>query len=355
MTKTLINDVIKIGNHKIGSNYPTFIIAEIGVNHNGQLSIAKELIKKAKFSGADCVKFQTFKAERIATKETPKASYQLDSTDPNESQLDMLRSLELPKSYYTEIIKCCEDNDITFLSTPYSEEDVDFLDDLNVKAYKLASISSAEPDFAKYVANKQKPLILSTGMSNMDELRETLKEIKSTENSDIVLLQCTTNYPSRHEDSNLLCIKSLRNEFEYQVGYSDHTTDDIACIMSIAMGATVIEKHLTLDRNLQGPDHSSSYEPNLFKQLVNNIRNAEKSMGSGIKEPSTIEIQNSKQMRRSIVAKTHINAGIKIDKSMLALKRPANGISPLLMSKVLKKTSRVNIKKDQVINWIDLK
>lgn len=348
------NNFIKIGNTKVGPNKPTFIIAEAGVNHNGDLSLAKKLIIEAKNSGADCIKFQTFKAERIATMTAPKAAYQLALTNPEESQLEMLKKLEMPEYFYDEIINCCKENNIMFLSTPYNEEDVDFLDSLEVPAFKLASISSVEPHFASYVSKKNKPIIMSTGMSTIGELDNTIRSIKKTNNDELILLQCSTNYPSMHRDSNLLAIETMRRAFNLQVGYSDHTTDDTTCIMSIAFGATVIEKHLTLDKNLPGPDHKASYEPKSFTKLVQNIRNAEKCLGTGLKEPSKIEIKNSKNMRRSIFSKQDIIKGTLLTDKMITLKRPANGIPARHFRSIINRRAKNNISKDQLISWEDL-
>ena len=345
---------IQLGNLAIGDEKPVFIIAEAGVNHNGDLDIAKQLIIEAKRSGADCVKFQTFKAERIAIHDAPKANYQLKTTDPTESQIDMLKKLEMPEDAYYELIECCKKNEIIFLSTPYSKEDVDFLNILGVPAFKLASITAAEPWFAAYTGSKGKPVILSTGMATIEEIDKTITAIMKTGNKNLILLQCTTNYPSRYEDANLLAMQTMQKEFGLLVGYSDHTQDDTACIVSVALGASVIEKHFTLDKTLAGPDQSTSANPDEFSRLVSNIRKAETVLGSIKKEPCEIEKQNLIGMRRSIVAKKFISKGTVITEEMLTFKRPATGINPSLFEKIVGRKAKININEDSRIKYTNL-
>ena len=327
--------------------YPLYV----GVNHNSDIELAKQLVRKAKECGADCVKFQTFKADRVVTENAPKAKYQLKTTDPEESQIEMLKKLELPTDAYKEIIQCCQENDIIFLSTPYNIEDVEFLNDLGVPAFKLASISAAEPWFAAYTAKKGKPIILSTGMATIGEVDETVHAIRETGNDQLILLQCTTNYPSRHEDANLLAMQTMQKAFGLQIGYSDHTLDDTACIVSVALGSTVIEKHLTVDNTLPGPDQSTSYDPGEFTRLVRVIRNAEKVLGTTRKEPCEIEKKNAIGMRRSLVAKNYIAKGVIITEKMLSFKRPSTGIPPKEISKIVGKKAIGNIPIDSLIDW----
>ena len=345
---------IPIGGRMIGEAHPTFIIAEAGVNHNGSLDTAIELVKVAKRCNADCVKFQTFKADRGAVFNAPKADYQVKVTDPNESQIAMLKKLELPKDAYQEIMKVCREEDILFMSTPYNPEDADFLASLNVSAFKLASITAAEPKFAKYVAQKGKPVILSTGMATLGEVEETVAAMRETGNEDLILLQCTTNYPSQEEDCNLLAMQTMREALNIAVGYSDHTSNEIASIISVALGAKVIEKHLTLNKNLPGPDQSTSFEPEEFLNLVKSIRNAEKVLGSSRKEPCEIEKINAVGMRRSIVSNNNIDVGTTIVESMLAFKRPATGLSPKFYDYVVGKKTKKEILADSQIKFSDL-
>ena len=223
----------KIKNINIGFGHPSFIIAEAGVNHNGDIEIAKKLVSEAKKSGADCVKFQTFKASKVVTSTAPKANYQLKTTNPNESQIKMLENLELPIEKYDELVKFCEQEEIIFLSTPYNIEDVDFLDNLGVSAFKLASMHTIEPFMIEYTASKGKPVILSTGMATLSEVDEAVSAFRNINFEDFALLQCTTNYPADIADANLRVINALEDTFNCSVGYSDHTKDDTACIASI--------------------------------------------------------------------------------------------------------------------------
>ncbi len=342
---------IKIEDYLIGETNPCFIIAEAGVNHNGDIELAKRLVEEAKKSGADCVKFQTFKAERVVTENAPKAKYQLQMTDPEESQINMLKKLELPGESYKEIIQCCHENEIIFLSTPYNIEDVEILNDLGVPAFKLPSISAAEPWFAAYTAKKDKPIILSTGMATLGEVDETVRAIIDAGNEQLILLQCTTNYPSQHENANLRAMQTMQKAFGLQIGYSDHTQDDTACIVSVGLGAKVIEKHFTLDKTLPGPDQSTSYEPEEFARLVSNIRNAEKVLGSAKKEPCEIERENIKGMRRSIVAKQDITKGSVMNEGMLTIKRPATGLPSKYFFDVVGRKTRSDISTDALISW----
>ena len=352
---TDISDIqIEIAGRKIGDGHPVFIIAEAGVNHNGDIKLAKQLVREAKECGADCVKFQTFKADRVVIENAPKAKYQLKTTNPGESQIEMLKKLEMPEEAYKEIIKCCQENEIIFLSTPYNIEDVEFLNDLGVPAFKLASISVAEPWFAAYTAKKGKPIVLSTGMATIGEVDETVCAIRVTGNKQLILLQCTTNYPSRHEDANLLAMQTMQKAFGLQIGYSDHTQDDTACIMSVALGAKVIEKHFTLDKTLPGPDQSSSYEPKKFAELVRRIRNAETVLGSERKEPCEIEKENAVGMRRSIVTKANISKGAVISTEMLTFKRPAAGLAPKFLHEIVGCKARRNIPVNTLIQWSDI-
>jgi len=345
---------MKIGKNIIGLDQPVFIIAEAGVNHNGNIELAKKLVEEAKKCGADCVKFQTFKSERVVIQGAPKASYQLKTTDPNESQIEMLKKLELPMDSYKSLMQHCSNNDITFLSTPYNEEDVDFLDDLGVPAFKLASICAAEPQFVNYVAKKGKPVILSTGMATLEEVRQVVSAFTETGNKDLILLQCTANYPSRIEDTNLRAMVTMRETLGTVIGYSDHTQDDTTCIASVALGATVIEKHFTLDKNLPGPDQSSSYGPAEFMRLVRNVRKVEVALGSTTKQPCEIERKNAIGMRRSLVAKVDIEQNTVITTDMVTLKRPATGIKPSEMDKIIGKKVCQDILADSLIHWSDL-
>jgi len=300
------------------------------------------------------VKFQTFSAERVVTKAAPKAAYQLKTTDKTESQFKMLKKLELSENAYQEILDGCRREGILFLSTPYSVEDVDFLEKLNVPAYKIASGQIVEHYFLQHVARKSKPMILSTGMCTLGDVDTAVRAIRHAGNNDLILLQCTTNYPSSVEDANLRAMCTMSSTFGVDVGYSDHTQTSVACVAAVALGACVIEKHLTLDRSLPGPDHSSSATPDEFREMVNLVREAERALGDGIKQPSINEAKNIQGMRRSLVAKRLIRAGETITEEMIACKRPATGLSPSFAGDVMGHKAVADIPADAFINWKDL-
>lgn len=324
-----------------------FIIAEAGVNHNGDLAMALQLADKAKEIGADCVKFQTFKAEKIVTNASPKANYQLKVTDKAESQFDMLKKLELSKDDFRKIKQHCEKIGIRFLSTPYNHDDADLLNELEVDAFKIASGQLVEPGFLKYVASFGKQMIISTGMATIAEVHEAVEAILSTGNSNLIVLQCNTDYPSAIEDSNIRAMVTMRDALGVRVGYSDHVPNNYACFAAVALGAEVIEKHFTLDKSLPGPDHSCSLEPAGFKELIEGIRNVEQCLGNGIKLPSEAERKNTFGMRRSIVANQFLPKGTVIQSSHLGFKRPANGLSPKYVDFLVGKKVNRDIQPDE--------
>ena len=315
----------------------TYIIAEVGVNHNGDISIAKDLIKKAKESGADCVKFQTFKASQIVTKSAPKAKYQLKVTDSKESQFEMLKKLELDFEAYLDLIKYCKEIEIDFLSTPYNIEDLNFLENLGVNSYKIASGQLTEIPFIKSIAKKGKKILLSTGMGTLSDVFDAVEAIRSEGNNDIIVLQCTTNYPSKIEDANILAMNTIKEACGVKVGYSDHVANNFACYAAVALGAELIEKHFTLDKNMEGPDHSCSLTPSEFNEMVSGIRNIEMSLGSKIKRPSQIEVENSFGMKRGMVLIKEIEAGTLLTEEHIGFKRPLKGIPINMLSVVLGK------------------
>lgn len=347
---------MKIGKAHISSAHPCYIIAEAGVNHNGRLEVALELVRKAKATGADCVKFQTFKAEAVVTKNAPKANYQLEVTDRQESQLAMLQKLELDLEDYHQIIALCKELDIQFLSTPYNFADADFLNELGVDAFKIASGQLVELPFLEYVAKLGKPMIISSGMATLAEVYEGVAAIRNAGNNDIVLLQCTTNYPSKIEDTNLHAMNSMGKAMDILIGYSDHVANNYACFAAVALGARVIEKHFTLDREMPGPDHSCSLDPDGFTQLVQGIRQTELSLGTSIKKPSAAEVANTVGMRRSIVLTRNLSKGTILKMSDLAFKRPATGLAPKRLPDLIGKTLTFDLLADHLltekdINW----
>ena len=322
------------GKH-VGPGNPCFVIAEAGVNHNGDVEVARQLITAAQLAGADCVKFQTFKAERVVSADAPKAAYQLKVTDPTESQFAMLRKLELSEANHRTLIEQCRRDGIVFLSTPYSLEDAVMLHELGAPGFKVASGQLVELSFLAALARFNKPIILSTGMATLEETREAVATLRANGNQQIVVLQCTTNYPSRLVDTNLRAMSSIATATDSITGYSDHTEGIIACIASVALGASMVEKHFTLDRNLPGPDHRCSSEPSELADLVRGIRAVELALGDGIKRPTKDELVNLTGMRRSIVAAHLIKAGTSVTASDFAFKRPATGLAPRRLGELL--------------------
>jgi len=315
----------------------TYVIAEAGVNHNGRLNLALDLVQKASEIGVDCIKFQTFQAKNIVTKSSPKAKYQLGVTDPQESQFEMLRKLELGYDDYVKIIEECRNRNIDFLSTPYNFQDVDFLDDLGVSAYKIASGQLTELSFLRYVARKNRRMIISTGMGTMSDVFSAVEAIRTSGNNDVIVLQCTTNYPSLIEDSNVRAMNSIKEACQVDVGYSCHVENNFACFAAVALGAKVIEKHFTLDRNMSGPDHSSSLDPDGFKDLITGIRQIEKSLGNGLKMPSSKELENEYGMKRSLVSNKNLQKGHVLKTEDIGFKRPMNGLAPFYYEKIIGK------------------
>lgn len=327
----------------------TYIIAEAGVNHNGDIKLAKKLVLKAKEIGVDCIKFQTFKTENLIIPNAPKADYQLRTTNPRDSQFKMLKDLELSYSDFINLYEFCKKIEIDFISTPYNFEDVDFLNDLGVNCFKIASGQLTELPFIEYIAKKDKEIILSTGMSTLSEIRESIELIKNHSNQKVSALQCTTNYPTKIEEANLNCIKTIRDACGVDVGYSDHVIGNYACFSAVALGATIIEKHFTLDKNLPGPDHSCSANPSDLKELVNGIRDIEKSLGSKIKKPNLSETKNISGMKRSLVAKLEIKKGEIFNEHNLTFKRPKKGLDVNFFSKIIGKKANVDIKENEFI------
>jgi N-acetylneuraminate synthase/N,N'-diacetyllegionaminate synthase len=329
----------------------TYIIAEAGVNHNGSVELALQLVYEAKKSGADCVKFQTFKAGRIVTQTSPKAAYQLNVTDRNESQYQMLKQLELELDSYYKIIAECKKLGIDFLSTPYNIEDIDFLEMLGSTGYKIASGQLTEDGFLTYAANKKKKIIISTGMASMEEVFHAVETIRATDNNDIVVLQCTTNYPSDIEDANIMAMVAIKEACKVKVGYSDHVVNNYACFAAVSLGAEIIEKHFTLDKNFPGPDHSTSLTPPEFAELVNGIRCIENALGDGIKRPTDKEKENIYGMKRSLVVIEDMTVGTILEAKHVGYKRPMNGLHPNMISKILGKKLAKDLKKDEPINF----
>lgn len=328
-----------------------FIIAEAGVNHNGDLNLAFQLVDKAVEIGADCVKFQTFKTENIVTKTSPKANYQMLVTDKAESQFDMLKKLELQKEDFKKIKDYCKTKGIQFLSTPYNPEDATLLNDLGVEAFKIASGQLVELPFLRFVAKFGKQMIISTGMANLAEVYKAVEAIKSTGNNDVIVLQCNTDYPSKIEDTNIKAMITMRDALGVTVGYSDHVPNNYACYAAVALGAEVIEKHFTLDKNMEGPDHKCSLEPEEFRELIAGVRAVEKCLGTGVKIPSQSEVNNTYGMRRSLVARNDIKAGTVLTEAHFGFKRPANGLSPNYLETLIGKKTAKDMLQDEAFTF----
>ena len=328
-----------------------FIIAEAGVNHNGSIDLAKKLIDAACAAGADAVKFQTFKATNLATKNCEKANYQRNITVKKEMQFDMLKKLELGIEGHKELISYCNKKEIIFLSSAFDHGSIDLLNDLGLEIFKIPSGEITNLLYLKHIGKLNKKIILSTGMSKMNEIKNALDILinSGTKKNNITILHANTEYPTPMEDVNLRAMLTIGKELDINFGYSDHTLGIEVDIAAVALGACVIEKHFTLDCNMEGPDHKASLEPYQLKEMVKAIRNIELALGSDIKEPSKSEILNIQIIRKSIVAKTKIKKGDILNETNLAVKRPGNGISPMKWDEVIDTRATKNYKEDELI------
>jgi len=327
------------------------IIAEAGVNHNGDLALARKLIDVAAEAGADLVKFQTFSADQLVTRTAAKADYQNRTTDSKESQHEMLRSLELTVEMHTELIAHCAECGIGFFSTGFDIESVDFLVGLGQERFKIPSGEITNLPYLRHIGRMGKPIILSTGMAEMDEIQAAIDALEAagTPRAIITVLHCTTEYPTPMAEVNLRAMQTLKTAFGVRVGYSDHTQGVEVPVAAVAMGASVIEKHFTLDRGLPGPDHQASLEPHELKAMIAAIRNIEQAMGDGIKRLTLSEAKNKPVARKSIVAGRAIRAGEVFSDDNLAAKRPGTGISPMCWDEVVGRRARRNFDADELI------
>jgi len=340
---------VKIGDRVIGEGNSCFIIAEAGINHNGDITLAKKLIDVAKNAGADAVKFQTFKTENVLTRSAGRADYQKNGSEEKGTQYEMIKKLELDKEHFRELAEYARKKDIIFLSSPFDAESVDLLCELDVPAFKVPSGEITNFPLLKYIAEKKKPIVLSTGMATLGEVEEAIGLIKTQGTEDIVLLHCISDYPARIEEVNLRAIKTLRIAFSLPVGFSDHTLSVALPAVAFALGACVIEKHFTLDKSLQGPDHKASLKPEELKKMIATIREVEKALGNGVKKPTEREEEIKKFVRRSIVAKRFIPEGTVITEDMLTFKRPGTGIEPKYLNFIIGRKSKQAIEKDELI------
>jgi N,N'-diacetyllegionaminate synthase len=343
--------MISIGKRKIGDGEPCFIIAEAGVNHNGDPECARKLIDAAVEAQADAIKFQTFIAENLVTPSAQKAEYQKKGNSATDTQFQMLKSLELSEPVFKKLAAYAKQKGILFLSTAFDEKSLEMLFRLHVTAFKVPSGEITNFPFLKTIAEQRKPVILSTGMSTMAEVKDAVSCLREYGCKEIVILHCTTSYPAPPESVNLRAMNTLREEFHLPVGYSDHTAGISIPIAAAAMGACVIEKHFTLDRNLPGPDHAASLEPADFRQMVRAVREVESAAGNGKKDIQSCEVSIRDVVRKSIVAAKKIAPGSIISEDMLMMKRPGTGIEPRHLQNLIGKTATGIIKKDTVITW----
>lgn len=326
-----------------------FIIAEAGVNHNGSIEIARELVDAAVLAGADAVKFQTFKAENLVCKDAKKADYQMETTDSTESQFDMLKKLELTPHMHHELIEYCKNKNIMFLSTPFDIDSLRYLVQCGVKIIKIPSGEITNYPYLCEVGRIGVPVILSSGMSRLEEVKAAVNVLREHGSKDITVLHCNTEYPTPYSDVNLRAMLTIKNELGINVGYSDHTQGTEVPVAAAAMGATVIEKHFTLDKSMEGPDHKASLEASELCEMVRQIRNIEAALGDGMKEPSLSEKKNIDIVRKSIVAKKNIKQGDTFTESNLTTKRPGTGISPMQWNEVIGKKAIRDFKADELI------
>ncbi len=329
-----------------------FIIAEAGVNHNGSIELAKELIDVAVEAGADAVKFQTFKAINLVSKDAKKAEYQKKNlNDGDDSQFNMLKKLELDIGVHKELIEYCESKNIIFMSTPFDLDSVDLLDELGLEIFKIPSGEITNLPYLRKIGKLNKKIVLSTGMANMDEVGDALSILikAGTKKENITVLHANTMYPTPMEDVNLNAMLSIKKEYDVEIGYSDHTLGIEVDIAAVAMGAKVIEKHFTLDKTMDGPDHKASLEPNELIAMVSGIRNIEKALGDGVKKPSKSEIPNIEVVRKSIVASKDVKKGDIFNEKNLAIKRPGNGLSPMKWDEVIGTKAKKDYQVDELI------
>ena len=346
---------IKINGRKVGNNCPIFLIAEAGINHNGKLSLAKNLVKIASKAKVDAIKFQTFITDDLLLKSTSKVEYQKKSTDANENLYEMIKKYELNHQDFKLIKKYCIKRGITFLSTPFDESSVEFLEELKIPAYKVSSGDMNNFPLLKLICSKNKPILLSTGMATIEEVKESIDYIKKNGIKDIVIFQCTSNYPAFLEEINLNVIDTFKKEFpDAIIGFSDHSLGIEASIGAAAKGVKIIEKHFTIDKEMEGPDHIASLNPEELIIWAKSIRILEKMLGSSQKNPSIAEIEIAKVARKSIVTIKDLKKGDILKRSNIGIKRPGYGISPINFEKIIGKKVSKDLPKDYIISWEDI-
>jgi N-acetylneuraminate synthase/N,N'-diacetyllegionaminate synthase len=343
-----------IAGRPLGPGHPCYLIAEAGVNHNGDLDLALRLVDLAAEAGADAVKFQTFRAAELATAEAPKAAYQAERTGAGESQRAMLERLELSPDAHRALIARATERGIRFLSTPFERESADLLERLDLPAFKLPSGELTNLPFLAHVARKGRPLILSTGMATLGEVEAALLAIRAAGDPPVAVLHCVSAYPAPAAQANLRAMETLAKAFGGIVGYSDHTEGLEVPLAAVAMGASIVEKHFTLDRSLPGPDHAASLEPEQLKALVRGIRIVESAFGDGRKAPTELERETARVARKSLAAALDLPAGTVLEAHHLSAKRPGTGLSPALESLLLGRTLRHAIPRDALLSLGDV-
>ncbi len=326
-----------------------FIIAEAGVNHNGSIDLAKKLIDKASEAGADAIKFQSFKAEKLATKNAKKANYQEKTTGKVENQFEMLKRLELDYKKHKELINYSNSRNIMFLSSPFDLESIELLYNLGLEVFKIPSGEITNLPYLRKIGLLNKKVILSTGMSNLGEIEKALKILREYGTTDITVLHCNTEYPTPIKDVNLLAMNTIKDALKVEIGYSDHSLGIEIPLAAAALGATVLEKHFTLDKTMEGPDHKASLEPKEFKEMVRSIRNIKLALGDGIKKVTKSENKNINIARKSIVADKDIKKGEVFTEDNLTVKRPGYGISPMIWDEIIGKVAKRDFKEDEMI------
>ena len=333
--------------------HTTLIIAEAGVNHNGSVETAKVMIEAAARSGADAVKFQTFSADSLLLRDAEKAAYQKNEAGAAETQYEMLKELELNRAAHLELMSCCGTNSIEFLSSSFDKESTRVLNELGVSRFKIPSGEITNLPYLRHVGSYGKPIILSTGMATMSEVGDALDvlEDSGTTKSQITVLHCSSAYPTPVEDVNLRAMLAMRDKFGVAVGYSDHTLGFLVSVAAVALGATVVEKHFTLDREMRGPDHRTSSDPEQLKALVDGIRQVEEAMGDGWKRPRSSEIENMPMARKSIVTKKAIRKGERFSEDNLAARRPGTGVSPMEWDRVTGAVAGRDYDRNELIEW----
>lgn len=344
-------DEVSIGSWIIGPNRPCFIIAEAGVNHNGSREMAFRLVDAAVRAQANAVKFQTFVSEQVISAAAPKAAYQRETTGSEESQLEMVKKLEFPPEIFGEIQNYCKAAGILFLSTPFEESSADVLESLDVPAFKIPSGEITNFPFLEHVARKGRPMIVSTGMSDLEEVRAAVDVIRNCSDSELILLHCVSSYPANPARVNLRSLNTLAQEFSVPVGFSDHTLGIEVALAAAALGATVIEKHLTLDKTLAGPDHRASLEPNEFAAMVRGIRVVESALGDGRKCPTPEELDTAAVARKSLVSTRALASGTILTEDAVAIRRPGTGLAPSLRSRLIGRQLNRDVAAGEVFEW----